>query len=266
MPLNPVFQGLIFGAGLIFVLGTFSLSIAIWATKDRTFQTPSTFQEKIDSSQIKTYLEKFAEKPHIAGSDRDEVQLVNYIKEQWNEAGVDEIEEFKFKVKLSYPDKNVGQENYVILLENGRELSTYKSMAREPNLPDDGIDMENDDITNPFLAFTKGGEVDGYPIYVNFGRVEDFQYLGAKSNLNAPFDSDNLICIMRYGRIFRGNKIENAENWGCVGSIIYNDPEQYAPDLLRVYTKGDYRVVLNYFLLLKSCMILKQDKILNLIH
>ena len=240
MPLKPVFQGLIFGAALIFVLGTFSLAIAIWATKDRTHQTSSTFQSKIEPENIKNYLRKFAEKPHIAGSDRDEVQLVNYIKDEWNEAGVDAIEEFKFKVKLSYPDKNEGKENYVILTKDNQELVSYKSYAREPNLPEDGIDMDSDDITNPFLAFTKGGDVDGYPIYVNFGRVEDFEHIGEKSKLSAPFNNESLICIMRYGKIFRGNKVENAENWGCVGSIIYNDPEQYAPDLMRVYTKGDY--------------------------
>lgn len=29
---------------------------------------------------------------------------------------------------------------------------------------------------------------------------------------------------MRYGRIFRGNKVENAQANGAVGVIIYSDP------------------------------------------
>ena len=51
------------------------------------------------------------------------------------------------------------------------------------------------------------------------------------------------ICLMRYGKIFRGNKILNAENYGCAGALIFSDVADSAPlgEDTFVYANGYYR-------------------------
>jgi len=78
-------------------------------------------------------------------------------------------------------------------------------------------------------------------IYVNYGRYEDFELLVSKGIV-----FNNSVCIVRYGGIFRGNKVKNkchqihlyiflyfqallAQKYGCRGLIIYSDPANYAP-------------------------------------
>ena len=78
-------------------------------------------------------------------------------------------------------------------------------------------------------------------IYVNYGRFEDFERL-----VSMGIVFNNSICIVRYGRIFRGNKVKLhtaylksciclyfqallAQKYGCRGLIIYSDPAEYAP-------------------------------------
>lgn len=62
----------------------------------------------------------------------------------------------------------------------------------------------------------------GKLIYVNYGRVEDFENVTESVNLTG------CICIARYGKIFRGNKAALAEKFGCSGLIIYSDPADFA--------------------------------------
>ena len=46
--------------------------------------------------------------------------------------------------------------------------------------------------------------IQGLLVYVNYGRLEDFNYI--KYNLSV--DISGRICIARYGRIFRGDKVK----------------------------------------------------------
>ncbi len=34
------------------------------------------------------------------------------------------------------------------------------------------------------------------------------------------------ICLARYGKIYRGNKVHNCQDRGAIGVIMYTDPEQ----------------------------------------
>ena len=58
----------------------------------------------------------------------------------------------------------------------------------------------------PLLGFAKQGSVEGKLLYVNYGRAEDFKVL--KNNLGIS-DCSGYIAIMRYGKIYRGDKVSN---------------------------------------------------------
>ena len=54
----------------------------------------------------------------------------------------------------------------------------------------------------PFLGYSPSGKAEGELVYVNYGRVEDFDKLK-----NLSVNVTGKIAIMRYGKIFRGNKV-----------------------------------------------------------
>lgn len=58
-------------------------------------------------------------------------------------------------------------------------------------------------VIQPFLGYSPSGFAEGELVYVNYGRVQDFELL--KTNLSVNLTGK--IAIMRYGKIFRGNKV-----------------------------------------------------------
>jgi energy-converting hydrogenase Eha subunit C len=63
-------------------------------------------------------------------------------------------------------------------------------------------------------------------VYVNYGMVEDFAEL---EMLNVTVAGK--ICIVRYGKIFRGNKLHNCQTLGGIGLILFSDPQEVAPQV-----------------------------------
>ncbi len=57
-------------------------------------------------------------------------------------------------------------------------------------------------VVQPFLGYSPSGKAEGELVYVNYGRVEDFDKLK-----NLSVNVTGRIAIMRYGKIFRGNKV-----------------------------------------------------------
>jgi len=67
----------------------------------------------------------------------------------------------------------------------------------------------------PFLGYSPSGKAEGELVYVNYGRVEDFKKLK-----NLGVNVTGKIAIMRYGKIFRGNKVMSGDhNIGLYGGL-----------------------------------------------
>ena len=63
---------------------------------------------------------------------------------------------------------------------------------------------ENDTtVVRPVLGYTPSGTVEGQLVYVNYGRVEDFETLENVLNVSVK----GKIAFMRYGAIYRGDKV-----------------------------------------------------------
>ena len=60
-------------------------------------------------------------------------------------------------------------------------------------------------------------------VYANYGRQEDFDEL---ENLGVNITGH--IVITRYGKIYRGNKVQHAHERGAIGILIYSDPADVA--------------------------------------
>ena len=77
------------------------------------------------------------------------------------------------------------------------------------------------------MATATGTIVSEELVYVNYGRFEDFAYLTRELGISVK---DKLVMI-RYGQVFRGNKIKWAQQFGAAGVILYSDPADYHADL-----------------------------------
>ena len=74
-----------------------------------------------------------------------------------------------------------------------------------------------------FNAYTPPGIIEGDLVYVHYARVEDIRKVK-----EIGMDLKGKICMARYGRIFRGNKLQNCQDAGAIGMIIFSDPGDVA--------------------------------------
>lgn len=222
---------------------------------------------QISPESVGNFIEFLAAEPHLAGSYRDEVVLADFIEEHFKKY-LDEVERFPMKLKLSYtregPNDTQHERNKVQVLEssddslesneNGNLVS--QRVIYDASLVEAGSTEEAHHLVSDlWLAFSPNGTAIGQPIYVNYGRKEDFEklcYLASSNfpelnlceqNSNRKFNTTqhpSLICIMKFGKIFRGNKVYRAEEYGCQGALLFTDPEDYAPEgeNINVYPRG----------------------------
>ncbi|KAG7447447.1 Zn-dependent exopeptidase [Guyanagaster necrorhizus] len=92
------------------------------------------------------------------------------------------------------------------------------------DLTEDGDPLDKDaakyrDSVPAWHGLSADGEAAGQLVYVNYGTKEDYDELVA-----AGVDFTGKIIIARYGKVYRGLKIELGEALGAVGALIYSDP------------------------------------------
>jgi len=172
-------------------------------------------KSEIKHDNLRNNLKILTEKPHVAGSRQDEKVLVDFVFSRLKES-LDHVEISSYDVLLSYPNKT--NPNYMALLSSEGKVQK-KSKSKEPPLT---LDENDPYVIDGFNSYSPAGHVIGNLIYVNFAKVEDFEFLKKQS-----IDCDNMICIARYGRIFRGDKATNAQLYGCIGLVIFSDPLNY---------------------------------------
>lgn len=70
-------------------------------------------------------------------------------------------------------------------------------------------------------AYAGTGNVSGPIVYVNYGRLSDFQFLQARSVV-----LNGTIALMRedHSMVKPGIQIKLAQAFGCLGAILYRDP------------------------------------------
>ncbi|XP_064110762.1 N-acetylated-alpha-linked acidic dipeptidase 2-like [Macrobrachium nipponense] len=165
-------------------------------------------------------LRELSRRPHMAGTERDD-EIARMIQRRFVESGFDTSELVPYSVLLSYPNQTNPN---LITITDGSNNVVFRSKFKEEPLHEDDEDPE---FVHSFSAYTPPGDVKTAPgvgvIYVNYGRVEDFDKLK-----ELGIDVAGHIVIARYGKIFRGNKVIHAEQRGAKGVILYSDPRDVA--------------------------------------
>lgn len=84
--------------------------------------------------------------------------------------------------------------------------------------PGDPYAAASADALPTFLAYSPSAAAAGPLVYANYGRAEDFSALKS-----AGVDVAGKVVIARYGEIYRGDIVRNAQLAGAVAAILYTD-------------------------------------------
>jgi N-acetylated-alpha-linked acidic dipeptidase len=191
-------------------LGFFPASEESREKGERTFLATPT------PEQSEKWLRRLTEEPHVAGTANDKA-LAEMVRDRLKEFGFD-AEIVAYPVLLNYP-KRVALK---MLEPSAQELSLF-----EEGYPADK-DSYSRDAFPAFHGYGAAGTASGQVVYANYGTDEDFKKL---EELGVSIKGR--IALVRYGKVFRGLKVKEAQTRGAAAVIIYSDPADDG------YVKGD---------------------------
>ena len=156
---------------------------------------------------LRRHLRILTEEPHVAGTPAD-LKTAEYVRDRLAAYGWDARIE-AVPVYLNYP----GEARLELLEPTNEPLSLRERGAAWDK------DAYDDAVFDAFHGYAAAGEVTAPVVYANYGDVDDLKKLA-----ELGIDLRGKVVLVRYGRIFRGLKVRNAERMGAAAVIIYSDP------------------------------------------
>ncbi|XP_076052374.1 putative N-acetylated-alpha-linked acidic dipeptidase [Oratosquilla oratoria] len=174
---------------------------------------------EMKAENIEKYLRYLTSQGHMAGTKQD-LEQAEFLRKLWIEQGLDQAFLQPYNVQLSHPDPE--RPNKVYLMDENGKVKFTSSILEEP-LHGHNYD---ESIPHGFLAFSPAGTiVTEELVYANYGLFSDFEELE-----RLGLSPRGRVVIVRLGKVFRGDKVLNAERFGAAGVILYTDPSDYHPD------------------------------------
>ncbi len=197
-------------------------------------QTLSQAQRRISPNSLRALLRTLTEEPHVAGTPAD-YRTATFVRDKLNSWGWKaELEEFE--VLLNYPvvRRKGGAEPPTPSLEILRPDPLELAVDEKTNAADK--DSASPDAWPAFHGYGVSGTASGQVVYANYGRPEDFETLG-----RLGVEVRGRIVLVRYGRLFRGLKVREAQKRGATGVLIFSDPADDGFARGDVYPNGPFR-------------------------
>jgi N-acetylated-alpha-linked acidic dipeptidase len=166
--------------------------------------------------RARRWLRDLTEEPHVAGTEADR-RSAEYVRKAFESFGL-KVETIPYEVLLNYP-----KEVSLRLVEP--EIADLA--LREGGHPADK-DSYTRDAFPAFHGYGASGSAAAQVVYANYGRKEDFDKLE-----ELGVSPRGRIVLVRYGRVYRGVKVYQAQERGAAGVLIYSDPADDG------YMKGD---------------------------
>lgn len=167
-------------------------------------------------ANARRWLAALTEEPHVAGTPAEK-NVAEYVRDRMAEFGL-EVEMVKYDVFLNHPTKV--------------SLTMIEPSRQELSLVEDAYPQDKDSTMRgqfpAFHGYSASGDASGQIVYVNYGSPADHERLKAMG-----FSVEGKIALVRYGGLFRGLKVKEAQEHGAVGVLIYSDPADDG------YMKGD---------------------------
>ncbi|KAI8343706.1 hypothetical protein BC941DRAFT_509113 [Chlamydoabsidia padenii] len=171
------------------------------------------------SDSIKGFFHSYASESHLAGSEKDR-RLAEWTRDLFVQFGVTNT-----SIETYWPLLNYPKTRYLSLMDE-QNLTMFEASLKEDN---------DENATPTFHGYSGDGDVTAPVVYVNYGDISDFQYL-QELGVNVT----GSIALVRSGGNSRGLKVKAAEQFGCVGVLIYNDPIDQ-PSNGQMYPDGPWR-------------------------
>jgi N-acetylated-alpha-linked acidic dipeptidase len=166
--------------------------------------------------RARAWLRALTEEPHVAGTPQGK-KVAEYVRDRLLEMGL-KAELVPYDIWLNLPVSV--------------SLKLLKPEPATLSLREDGYvrdkDSYSDDAFPGFHGYGASGKATGQVVYVNYGTHADFERLESLG-----VSVEGRIALVRYGQVFRGLKVKEAQLRGAKGVIIYSDPQDDG------YMKGD---------------------------
>ncbi|XP_031116431.1 probable glutamate carboxypeptidase LAMP1 isoform X3 [Ipomoea triloba] len=167
-----------------------------------------------DNSSIANHLYILTRRPHVAGSQANS-QTAAYVLSTLTSYNI-QSHIRSYDVSLTYPVFRS-----LSLKPSSSEQPVEFDLCQEIYEGDPYADVANE-VLPTFHAYAKSGTAIGPLVYANYGRVQDFERL-REMGVNLTGN----VVLARYGAIFRGDIVENAQEAGAIGVLIYTDRKEY---------------------------------------
>jgi N-acetylated-alpha-linked acidic dipeptidase len=180
--------------------------------------------ELADADQVARVARKLASRPHVAGTEA-QARTRDFVIEEMTRHGLS-TDVAEYEVFLPFPTRI--------------ELNRLEPDPRP--LPLDEPALDRAPATAPELPFpphhgyAAAGTAEGELVYVNYGREADLDELEA-----AGVSLEGKIALARYGRVYRGRKVQNVQKRGAIACIIYSDPQDDGYVSGDIYPDGPMR-------------------------
>jgi N-acetylated-alpha-linked acidic dipeptidase len=168
-----------------------------------------------DPKLAQQHLKALTSTPHWASSPADHATAL-YVAARFKEAGL-ETEIVPYNVLMNKPVS--------ILIEafdpTGKRIFSGPTRDHVAPAANGVVDRFQDDpsLLPGFNGSSPSGDVTAPVVYVNYGRLKDFQRLA-----ELGVSLKDKIALVRYGGDFRGVKVYLAQQYGAKGVLIYSDP------------------------------------------
>ncbi|NWX26672.1 TFR1 protein, partial [Notiomystis cincta] len=154
---------------------------------------------KLSAARLEANLRQREGKSSFEAGKVEDENTASYIHDQFTSFRLDDVWNDEHYIRLQ--DKG-SSKNQVFVVEDGQETL-----------------LESPDA---YVAYSKSDTVTGKPIYVNYGRKEDFQKIR-----NVLDTMNGTIIIFRAGKITLAEKVANAREAGAAGALMFLGPSDY---------------------------------------
>ncbi|KAK6944901.1 Peptidase M28 [Dillenia turbinata] len=166
------------------------------------------------NASIANHLYTLTRRPHVAGTPQNS-ETADYVLNTLSSYSL-KSHIVTYHVSLAYPlsrsliltPQQPSQPIKFDLIQETYEGDPYAEVASE--------------VMPTFHGFAKSGTASGPIVYVNYGRVEDYERLQ-----NMGVNVSGSIVLAKYGQIYRGDIVRNAHEAGAFGAVLYTDRKDY---------------------------------------
>jgi N-acetylated-alpha-linked acidic dipeptidase len=169
-----------------------------------------------------------ADKPHMAGSERDR-ELAEWTRDRFRIAGLEEVAITTHDVLLPWPEE--------VSVEMTAPRCWRASMREAPIPGDPYTHGEHAEPGLPYHAYSASGDVSAPVVFAGNGQPADYDWLTSEG-----IDVRGKIVLVRYSvpYSYRGFKALMAEQRGAAGLLIYSDPVDDGHGKGKVYPDGPW--------------------------